>query len=87
MVDSNNGMAASGVSPNSIFSSDLLTILILRHSPARAYVSVAMKEILSYFLMHYEFKLADPNVPPVFTFGMARVSHPDLAFLVRTRQL
>lgn len=54
-------------------------------SPARFYVSMAVKMRLIEFLSQYEFKVADEKVPSSFAWGVARLPHPNLAFLVRER--
>ena len=46
---------------------------------------MAVKMILVEFLSHYEFKIADEKVPSSFAWGVARLPHPNLAFLVRER--
>jgi hypothetical protein len=54
-------------------------------SPARFYVSVVMKMILSHLLLNYEFKLADPMARPCLTFGKVRLPSPFMTLLVRKR--
>lgn len=56
-------------------------------SPARFYVSMAVKMVLIQFLTRYEFKLADGKIPPSFAWGVARIPHPRMALLVRERPL
>ena len=48
---------------------------------------MVVKMIIIEFLTRYEFKLADEKTPPSFAWGVARVPHPRLAFLVRARPL
>ena len=55
------------------------------HSPARFYVSVVMKMILSHLMLDYEFKLADPKASPFLKFGKMRLPSPFMAILVRKR--
>jgi hypothetical protein len=55
-------------------------------SPARFYVSVVMKMILSHLIVDYEFKLADPTARPYLTFGKTRLPNPFTAILVRKRR-
>ena len=55
------------------------------NSPARFYVSVIMKMILSHLILDYEFKLADPNARPFLTFGKMRLPSPFMTMLVRRR--
>lgn len=55
-------------------------------SPARFYVSVVMKMILSRFILDYEFKLADPEARLYFKLGKARLPSPFMSILVRKRE-
>ena len=55
------------------------------NSPARFYVSVIMKQILSHLILDYEFKLADPSARPFLTFGKMRLPSPFMTMLVRRR--
>lgn len=58
----------------------------IRHAcPARFYVSVVMKMILSHLIVDYEFKLADPTVRPFLTFCKTRLPSPFMTILVRKR--
>lgn len=56
------------------------------HSPARFYVSVVMKMILSHLIVDYEFKLADPTAQPFLTFGKMRLPSPFMSILVRKKR-
>jgi hypothetical protein len=58
---------------------------IFDDSPARFYVTDMTKLILRQFIMDYDFKLANPNVPTSFAFGPLRTPHPRLAFLMKKR--
>ncbi|KAL9041306.1 MAG: hypothetical protein Q9180_001364 [Flavoplaca navasiana] len=53
--------------------------------PARFYVTDMTKMIVSQFIMNFDFKLADENVPGSFAWGPLRVPHPYLAFLLKER--
>lgn len=58
----------------------------IRHAcPARFYVSVVMKMILSHLLLEYEFKLKDEKARPYLTFGKVRLPSPFMKLLVRRR--
>lgn len=61
------------------------TMLTLFNSPARFYVSVVMKMILSHLMVDYEFKLADSTARPFLTFGNTRLPSPFMTILVRKR--
>jgi len=54
-------------------------------SPARFYVSIVMKMILSHLIIDYEFKLADPTARPFLIFGKMRLPSPFMTILVRKR--
>ncbi|KAL8771386.1 MAG: hypothetical protein Q9203_004991 [Teloschistes exilis] len=54
--------------------------------PARFYVTDMTKMIVSRFIMDFDFKLADENVPGSFAWGPLRVPHPCLAFLLKERE-
>lgn len=53
--------------------------------PARFYVSVVLKMILSHLILEYEFKLADPTARPFLIFGKMRLPSPFMTILVRKR--
>ncbi|KAM0801452.1 cytochrome P450 [Usnea florida] len=53
--------------------------------PARFYVSVIMKMILSHLILDYEIKLADPTARPFLIFGKVRLPNPFTTILVRKR--
>lgn len=55
-------------------------------SPARFYVSIVMKMILSHLLINYNFKLADPKARPYLTFGKVRLPNPFQTLLVREQR-
>lgn len=55
------------------------------HSPARFFVSVVMKMILSHLIVDYEFKLADPTARAFWTMGKTRLPNPLMTILVRKR--
>ncbi|KAL8818902.1 MAG: hypothetical protein Q9223_002562 [Gallowayella weberi] len=55
--------------------------------PARFYVSVIVKMVLTHLLTEYEFKLEDPNARPYFSFGKARLPNPFTTMLVRKRNI
>jgi hypothetical protein len=58
----------------------------IRHAcPARFYVSVVMKMILSHLLLSYEFKLKDEKAAPCLTFGKVRLPSPFMTLLVKKR--
>jgi hypothetical protein len=59
--------------------------IIFYNSTARFYVTDMTKLILKQFIMEYDFKLANPNVPTSFAFGPLRTPHPRLAFLMKKR--
>ena len=44
-----------------------------------------VKMILVHFLVHYDFKLADTNVPSSFSWGSIILPHPRIAILMRER--
>ena len=43
------------------------------------------KMIIAYLIMNYDLKLADESVPDSFAWGVLRVPHPYLAFLLKKR--
>ncbi|KAM0129464.1 hypothetical protein ACHAO1_008478 [Botrytis cinerea] len=53
--------------------------------PARFYVTDMTKLIFTEIIMKYDLKLADENVPNSFAWGVLRIPHPRLAFLMRER--
>ncbi|KAF2498144.1 cytochrome P450 [Lophium mytilinum] len=58
----------------------------IRHAcPARFYVSVVMKMILSHLLIEYEFKLKDEKARPYLTFGKVRLPSVFMVLLVKKR--
>lgn len=57
------------------------------YSPARFYVSVVMKMILSHLIVDYEFKLADATAQPFLLFGKTRLPNPFMTILVRKRTI
>jgi hypothetical protein len=58
----------------------------IRHAcPARFYVSVVMKMILSHLICEYEFKLKDEKARPCLTFGKVRLPSPFMSLKVRRR--
>lgn len=58
----------------------------IRHAcPARFYVSVVMKMILSHLIREYEFRLADEGARPCLTFGKVRLPSPFMKLMVRRR--
>jgi hypothetical protein len=60
----------------------------IRHAcPARFYVSVVMKMILSHLIREYEFKLKDEGARPCLTFGKVRLPSPFMGLMVRRRVL
>ena len=60
----------------------------IRHAcPARFYVSVVMKMILSHLLLSYEFKLKDEKAAPCLTFGKVRLPSPFMTLLVKKREV
>ena len=56
-------------------------------SPARFYVSVVMKMILSHLILNYDIKLADPTARPFLTLGKTRLPRPFMTILVRRRSV
>ena len=54
-------------------------------SPARFYVTDMSKMAVAKFIMDYDFKLANENVPIAFVLGVIRVPHPRMAFLLKKR--
>lgn len=44
-----------------------------------------VKMIMIHLLVHYDFKLADGNVPPTFSWGSIILPHPRMALLIRKR--
>ncbi len=65
----------------------LTNIKSWNNSPARFYVSVVMKMILSHLIVEYEFKLADPTARPFMTFCKTRLPSPFMSILVRKRKM
>ncbi|EFQ99667.1 hypothetical protein MGYG_02680 [Nannizzia gypsea CBS 118893] len=60
----------------------------IKHAcPARFYVSVVIKMVLSHLLLDYEFKLENPTMAPFLTFGKVRVPSPFMTLLVRKRSV
>ncbi|EZF76664.1 hypothetical protein H105_02018 [Trichophyton soudanense CBS 452.61] len=58
----------------------------IKHAcPARFYVSVVIKMVLSHLLLDYDFKLENPTAAPFLTFGKVRVPSPFMTLLVRKR--
>ncbi|QSZ34439.1 hypothetical protein DSL72_006031 [Monilinia vaccinii-corymbosi] len=58
----------------------------IRHAyPARFYVCVVLKMILSYIMVEYELELMDAERAPFVTFGMIRLPNPFMCILVRRR--
>ncbi|KAM5472033.1 hypothetical protein MferCBS49748_001481 [Microsporum ferrugineum] len=58
----------------------------IKHAcPARFYVSVVIKMVLSHLILDYEFKLENPTAAPFLTFGKVRVPSPFMTILVRNR--
>ncbi|EEQ32771.1 conserved hypothetical protein [Microsporum canis CBS 113480] len=58
----------------------------IKHAcPARFYVSVVIKMVLSHLILDYEFKLENPTAAPFLTFGKVRVPSPFMTLLVRNR--
>ncbi|EGD98143.1 hypothetical protein TESG_05529 [Trichophyton tonsurans CBS 112818] len=58
----------------------------IKHAcPARFYVSVVIKMVLSHLLLDYEFKLENPTAASFLTFGKVRVPSPFMTLLVRKR--
>lgn len=55
------------------------------YSPARFYVTDMTKLILQDFVMNYDIKLEDENIPNSFAWGPLRVPHPRLVFLMQKR--
>ena len=55
-------------------------------SPARFYVSMAVKMIVIQFLENYDFKLAKQNIPTTLSYDIMKMPHPFLAILVRERR-
>jgi cytochrome P450 len=53
--------------------------------PARFYVADMSKMIIAKFIMEYDIKLADEKIPDSFAWGVIRVPHPRLAFLLKKR--
>ena len=60
-------------------------LILVIYSPARFYVSVITKMVLTHLLVEYEFKLEDPMARPCFSFGKARLPNPFMTLLVRKR--
>ena len=56
-----------------------------QHSPARFYVTDMTKMIMTKFIMEYDIELANENVPMAFAWGVLRIPHPRLAFVLRKR--
>lgn len=63
----------------------LIPLLTGLDSPARFYVSVIMKMILSHLVVNYEVKLEEPTARPYLTFGKTRLPSPFMTILVRRR--
>ena len=57
----------------------------MRISPARFYVSVVMKMILSHLIIDYEIKLADPTARPFLKLSNMRLPSPFMTILLRRR--
>ena len=55
-------------------------------SPARFYVTDMTKMIVAQFIMNYDFKLANESVPDSFAWGVLRVPHPFLSFLLKKHE-
>jgi hypothetical protein len=53
--------------------------------PARFYVADMSKMIIAKFITEYDIKLADEKIPDSFAWGVIRVPHPRLAFLLKKR--
>ncbi|KAG9237433.1 cytochrome P450 [Amylocarpus encephaloides] len=53
--------------------------------PARFYVTDMTKLFLKDFIMNYDIKLSNENLPSSFAWGPIRVPHPRLAFLMKQR--
>jgi hypothetical protein len=60
-------------------------LLIIDTSPARFYVSVIVKELLSQLLLDYDFMLVAPTARPFWTVGKVRLANPFMSLLVRRR--
>ena len=43
--------------------------------------------IIAHLIINYDFKLADEKIPEAFFWGLARVPHPRLAFLLKKRAI
>ena len=55
------------------------------YSPARFYVSMVIKMVLSHLIVDYEFELTEPTARPFLAFGKLRLPSPFMTIRVRKR--
>lgn len=60
-------------------------VWLTRDSPARFYVSVAMKLFLTHMLLNYDMKLRDAKAPSGRNLGFVQFPNPSHRLLVRKR--
>lgn len=63
-----------------------LTDYLCPFSPARFFVSIAVKMIVIHFLENYEFKLPEKKIPKTVAYDILQMPHPLLAILIRKRK-
>lgn len=62
-------------------------VWLICDSPARFYVSVAMKMFLTHVLLNYDIKLMDAEAPSRWNLGFMQFPNPRQRLLVRKRSV